>query len=158
MFYSVSLLRGYITHLSPRGTLSEPQSTKNTTKVTTFYLVGTFIGKEGNSPLQNCIYQVLCSRPTLSASRGNITHLPPRKTPTEPQIYQKYHQSYHILLSSQFIGKEWNSPFKIKLYQFLFSRPTLSASWGVYPPSLTPQDPIRAPNLQKIPPKSPHFT
>ena len=61
-------LGGYITHLSARGTPKSPKSTKNITKVTTFYLVATFIGKERNSLFQNCMYQFLCSHSTLSAS------------------------------------------------------------------------------------------
>ena len=67
MSYPFSLLGGYITHISLTGTLSEPQTYQKSHQNNLIFLA-TFIGKEGNSPLQNCLYQFLCSCPTLSAS------------------------------------------------------------------------------------------
>ena len=121
----------------PAGFHQSPKSTKNTTKVTTFYIVATFTGRKGNSPLQNCIYQFFCSRPTLS---GGVTL--PISCLARPHQSPKITTRVTIFyLVATFIGKEGNSPLQNYMYQLLCYRPTLSASLGDTSPICHPAGP-----------------
>ena len=51
-------------------------------------------------PLGAAVSIPLLSSYPVSLMGGYITHLSPRETPSELQIYQKCHRTYHILLSN----------------------------------------------------------